>query len=72
MKYIYKKWIKLWCIGSFKATDLNINKNKHEGNMNYNGKYIWCVEVNAQFVCKALWTFDFTKQSYPGFTKIPV
>ena len=40
MKYIYKKWIKLWCIGSFKATDLNINKNKHEGNMNYNGKYI--------------------------------
>ena len=31
MKHIYKKWTKLWSIESFKAIDLNINKNKYEG-----------------------------------------
>jgi hypothetical protein len=40
MKNIYKKLIKLWSIESFKAIDLNINKNKYEGNMKKNGRHI--------------------------------
>lgn len=51
--------MKLWHIEKFKAIVSNINKNKHEWNMNKNGRHIWCIEAHDYLVLKAMWTLDF-------------